>query len=335
MVEPVADDAVLPRQAARHLEALAGGGLAGVDERGGREHLLHRAGLVGVVHRPRAEVLLVGLRRLVGVEGGHVGQGEDLTGAGVHHDGAAARGAVLLDRLGEHLLGEPLEVAVDGGAQRRAVLRGLQGALAQRDAYALARGGLPGGLAVDTGELLVEGALEAAERLVGAHVAEQVGRDVARRVVADRVVLQADAGEAGRVDLGEGVAGQRARDASRDVLVAAALLATPQRGQRPEVVDGQPVGQQPGDLGGAIGGELGVRDDHLALDGVRERDAVAVEDVAALGDQRHPRRTLGCGAQGVRLGVDALQLDQPRAEERQDDRDEDEPDAQSQHRRSA
>ena len=47
------------------------------------------------------------------------------------------------------------------------------------------------------------------------------------------------------------------------------------------------VGEQPGQLGGLVGGQGRVGDDHLALDGVGERDAVAVEDVAALGLQRH------------------------------------------------
>ena len=105
------------------------------------------------------------------------------------------------DGLGEHLLGEPLEVAVDGGAQRRTVLGGLERALAQRDPHALAGVGLPRGLAVDTGQLLVEGALEAAERLVGAHVADQVGGHVAGGVV-DRIgsSCEADALEAGVVE---------------------------------------------------------------------------------------------------------------------------------------
>ena len=59
------------------------------------------------------------------------------------------------------------------------------GVLAERDPVAAAD--LVAGRAVGAGELLVEGALEAGQRLVGADEADQVGRDVAGRVVAQRV----------------------------------------------------------------------------------------------------------------------------------------------------
>ena len=127
VVEPVADDAVLAGQARRHLDLLAREGLAGVDQRRHGEHLLHRAGLVDVAQRARAEVVLVGLERLVGVEGRARRPARGPRRCGCPCTIAAPLSArYSCDGLGEHLLGEPLEVAVDGGAQRRAVLRRLR-----------------------------------------------------------------------------------------------------------------------------------------------------------------------------------------------------------------
>ena len=61
------------------------------------------------------------------------------------------------------------------------------GVLAERDPVAAAD--LVARRAVGAGELLVEGALEAGQRLVGADEADQVGRHVVGRVVAQRVAL--------------------------------------------------------------------------------------------------------------------------------------------------
>ena len=186
VAEPVVDDAVAARQGRRHRHAGACRGLAGVDERAEGEHLLDGARLVDVGHRPGHAVLGVGRLGRAGVERRVVGQGEDLAGLGVHHDREAGVGAGVLDRLPQDPLRVPLEVEVDGGLEVLAVHRRLDGRVAERDPVAVAdRVALR---AVGAGQLLVEVALEAGERLVGADEAHQVGAHVAGRIVADRVV---------------------------------------------------------------------------------------------------------------------------------------------------
>ncbi len=63
---------------------------------------------------------------VVEVEGRGVGQGQDLPGDRIHHDDGAAVGVVLLDRLGQHALGDELQVAVDRRLDGRARHRGAQ-----------------------------------------------------------------------------------------------------------------------------------------------------------------------------------------------------------------
>ena len=108
-----------------------------------------------------------------------------------------------------------------------------------------------------------------------------------------------------------------------EVLEPAALLAQPL--EQVEVVDVELLGEEPGDLGRLVLGHLRVADDHQAVDGRRQRLAVAVEDVAALGGQHHVDRALGGRHRGVRAGVEPLELDEPGAEEREHHRDQHEP----------
>jgi hypothetical protein len=205
------------------------------------------------------------------------------------------------------------------------------GVLAQRDAVAVAD--LVAGLAGGPRELLVEGALEATERLVGAHEADQVGGDVVGRVVADRVLAQRDALEALLLQVVDDLGGQRGGDAAGDVLEPAALDPEPAKGR--DVVDVEPLGEQLGQLGGVVGRHHRVGDHHPAVDRVGQRHPVAVQDVAPLGREDHLLDALGGRHRGVRPRVDPLQLHEAGAEERQHDRDHDEAEAQPEHRRPA
>jgi hypothetical protein len=71
-----------------------------------------------------------------------------------------------------------------------------------------------------------------------------------------------------------------------------------------------------------------VGDDHQAVDGLRERDAVAVGYRAAVRRQGHGHHALGAGLGDVRLRIDTLELEQPGGEDRDHHRDQDEPDPQ-------
>ena len=79
-------------------------------------------------------------QRVAGVEGGVVGEGQDLAGLGVHDHGEAGVGAGVLDGLAQDALGVPLQVEVDRGLQVLAVDRLDDGALAERDPVAAADG---------------------------------------------------------------------------------------------------------------------------------------------------------------------------------------------------
>ena len=271
-------------QAARDLEPRPRRHPARVDQRGEREHLLHGAGLVGQVDRPRAAVLGRVAGRIGGVERRVVGVGEDLAGPGVHDHRDPGVAAGLAHGVAQHPLGVPLEVAVDRGVQVRAVdgLDGLVGA--ERDPVAAAD--LVAGFAVLAREVLVEDLLQPAERLVGAHEPDQVRRHVVRRVVAHRVTLGPQALDPAGVGLGDHVVGERGGDPPGDVLEPAALVAEPVEGV--DVVDGEPLREEPGDRRGAVRGLRRVRHHHQPVHRVRERLAVAVEDVAALGGEAPP-----------------------------------------------
>ena len=100
-----------------------------------------------------------------------VRDGQQFTGSHVLHDHRAGLAAHVLDRLSQHPLHEPLQIHVDRGGQVVAVLGSLNRVLAERQSIALAVG-LEAGHAVRAGQSLVEGALQARQRLVGADEAD-------------------------------------------------------------------------------------------------------------------------------------------------------------------
>ncbi len=270
-------------------------------------------------------------KRVAGVEGRVVGQRQHLTGPGVQDDRESGFGASVLDRLAQHPLGVPLEIHVEGGVEILAVDRLHDGVLPQRDPVAtadlVARG------AVGTGEQPVEGALETCERDIGPDEPDEIGGDVLGRVVTQRVTSGAEPREAALLGVVDHLQRDRGGNPAGDELEPASLLAQP--GQDREVVDVEPVGQELGDLRRLVGGELRVGPDHQPVDRSRQRLSVAVQDVAARGRQRHVHQTLGGRHLGVRVGIDALQLDQPYCEDRQHHRDRQEAEPQPEQRRAA
>ena len=120
---------------------------------------------------------------------------------------------------------------------------------------------------------------------------------------------------------------RRARYSKRLPSLAQAL-------EQREVVDVELLAEEPGDLGRLVLGQLRVTDHHQPVDGGRERLAVAVEDVAALGRQYDVDRALGGRHRGVGAGVEALQLHQPGPEQREHHGDQHEPDAEPDLRRA-
>ncbi|CAB4690011.1 unannotated protein [freshwater metagenome] len=344
MREPVVDHPVLAGQRARHQQPRLVGDLACVDERRHREHLLDRPRLVDVADRTRAQIGLGRLERGVGVERREVGERQRLAGPCVHHDRDARVAAGVLDRLTQHPLGIPLQVAVDRGVQVLAVDGLGHRALAERHLGSTGDG--VARRAVGAREQTVEGAFEAGERtgvavVVGrAQEADEVGGDVVGGVGPHLVAPGREAVEAQRLGAGDDLGGQGRRHAASDVLEAAVLGA--QARQDREVVKVELVGEELRELGCPVDGvavligvhQLRVGDDHQSVDRVRERLAEAIRDLAALGRQHDVDHAFGCGHGGVGARVDALQLDQARPEDREHHRDHDEPDAQSHVRRA-
>ena len=316
----------------RHRDPGVRGDLARVDQRGRREHLLDRAGLVDVAQGPGAEVLLRRQARVVRVEGRVVGQRQQLPGVGVHHDRRARRAARALDGLAHHALGVPLHVAVDGQVEVVPALRRHRVVVAERDAVAAA--GLVGGGAVLAGQHRVEHQLRAlAGVAVGVHEADQVRRDVVGGVGPDGVAAGVDTRVAARLDRLDDLGGLGRRDPAGDVLELRVRLAQP--GEQVEVVDVETTGDDRGDLAGVLHRQRRVGDDHQAVDGLGERHPVAVLDGAPVGREGHRDHALGAGLGDVRLRVDALQLEQPRGEDGHDHRDQDEADPQPDQGRTA
>ena len=239
----------------------------------------------------------------VGVEGGHVGHGQDLAGAGAHHHHRARLGLVLAHGPVQGLLGHVLEVLVDGEDQVGAGLGRLQGAPSLGDGPSL-RVPFEQDLARVPAEqpvvLLLDAGLAVA---VDVDEAEHLGGDRARRVAAGHGAFHEDAGQVQPLD---------------DV--------APGLGDAPDQVDEAALGgQAPGqgrlldaeDLGQAGGGsrlvldQAGVRPDRPCRDGDGQVVEVAVEDAAAGGGQvDHGRPLAGRGlVEGA--GVEHLEDDQP------------------------
>ena len=325
-------DAVLPvvtdlelvdRHARRHHDRRLGCDLALVGERGERDRLHDRAGLVDVLHGARDGVevrhALVG----VGIERRCLRHLDDLAGADVHGDGKSPVRAGGAHGIGEPLVAVPLQVAVDRRQHVAARHHLLDRAVGHRDALP-ARRDLVGARPVHAGELLVVLALEALHALAAAvDEADEVGCERSARVGAQRLLGAEDPGEPGLPHRLDGLLRRPGGNALLEIDEAGVWLA--QLVDRVEVVDppgAELLDQDAGDARGVLRRHARVGGDGHAVDAGGEVLAVAVEDLASrrgnevlgrAGLDRHGR---------VRLGVEPLDLEQPQPEDHEEGDDE-------------
>ena len=323
----IVDERAARHDLPRHFDGGVTGDQAGVQQGGHGEHLLHRAGLVGVGDGPVAEVVRIGIARVVRVEGGHIGQRQHLAGLDGHDDRGAALGIRLGDGIGKFGLGHPLQFGVDGQLERRAVDRLDKCAVPERD-RPIGRG-LVGLLAVDAAQLGVVQVLQTGGALIVViDEAQHVGGERPVRVVAHRVGRRIDAVPAAVLQLVGHLLVEGGGNLALDqfVLVRAAIgvawLAQPLQvvGLAAAQVRRQDAGDRLGCLGGlcllfgrhvvgivAVGGDGPRVGDHLeGRLGLGEHLPVAVEDDAAVGLELLGAGELLGSRLGIGGGIDAL-----------------------------
>ena len=171
--ERVAEGLAVHGVGRRNGEGVQRAGLAFLDHGGGRDHLLHRAGLVGGGDRPDAAVLGGNLAGVVGIRGVGIGHGNDVAGLGVGDDDDAPFGAELVRLALDRLLGEVLEVRIQRELDVLAVHRRRQLVHAHRDAQSVGAD-FKQALAGSSLEDLVLGLFES--RLAGGAVLQEARR---------------------------------------------------------------------------------------------------------------------------------------------------------------
>ena len=185
----------------RDVEHRVGVGAALLEDGSDGDDLGGGPGLEDVGDRPIAAVGLVGRAGVVGVEGGHGREREDVAGARVHDDDGAALRAGRHDLVGECTLGDVLDVTVDGELHGTAGLRLLHrlGGAGDRDAAHA----LEGAPAVDAAEAVVHGVFDTGEATAGltADEADDIGGHVTGGVDALECALGVDPDQAELVDL--------------------------------------------------------------------------------------------------------------------------------------
>ncbi len=293
-----------------------------LEQRGGGEHLAGAAGLVGLGQCAVAAVLRARLARRVGVERRHGRHREQLAAARVEHDDGAALRVRRRDGLGDRLLRDELDVPVDGEPHVVAGDRLALGVDAARQPSP-AGAELVGRRPVAAGQHVVEGVLQPAEALpVGPDEADDVRGRAAAGVDPLARLLAEDAGDAldrrvGKVevaDLPPGLRRHLLRDVREACLAGEPLL----QDRRLDPEHGREQRRGRGRVGllrdlGLVGGDV------HRVDRRREGDAVAVGDGPADGGQGDRAQAGLLGLRGVRRRVEALQLHQPRAEQREHD----------------
>ncbi len=100
--------------AALAVDHVVGRGDVLIHRRGVGDELEGRAGLVDVADRVVAQQCGRGVAKLVGIERGPDGEGENLAGVHVLHDDGAVERLRLLHGVIERALGHELNVLVDG-----------------------------------------------------------------------------------------------------------------------------------------------------------------------------------------------------------------------------
>ena len=180
-----------------------------VERRGVSDQLEDRAGLVDIADGVVAEQCRRGVAKVVGVEGGADGQGENLAGVHVLHDHGAVEGLGLLHGVIESLLGKELDVLVDGEDE---IAAGLGVALAGAEHLAP---GIDGGVhaAGHAVQLRVEFFFQTPESVVVyADVAEHLRGDLVVRIEALKLLLEVDALHVEGADAGGRIGADTAGD---------------------------------------------------------------------------------------------------------------------------
>ncbi len=285
--------------------------LALVDDGGQRHQLGGRAGLDHVGERTVATVRVRRRRSLVGIEGGGRSQRQDLTAARIHHhDGPVVR-TRLPHLLRDGLLGDVLDVTVEGQAHRGAGLCVGHGVGARGDGTT-PRPALVRQRSGDTRQLVLVGVLDATEAgALGSHEPDDVRGQVTGWVDAPGRRLAEDARQP---QLRDPVPRLRS-DGLGDVDEA----------PFPSEPLGQHRGIDPEDRpelsghGGRVGHERLVRRQVAGLHRDRQGFAAAVEDGPALRRKLRRAQPLIEGFRCERLATNRLQLHETSGEHGQDD----------------
>ncbi len=196
----------LPALAVDHV---VGRGDLRVHGRGIGDELEGRAGLVDIADGVVAQQVGLGVAKLVGIEGGTDGEGENLAGVHILHDDGAVERLRFLHGVIERALGHELDVFVDGEHQ---VAAGLGVALAGAQNFAARVHGRVhrAGRAV---EFAVEFFFKAAEAVVvDANVAQHLRGELVVGIEALKLLLEVNALHVEGLHGG----GDLRRDAARD-----------------------------------------------------------------------------------------------------------------------
>ncbi len=293
-------------------------GHAVLQRAGHRDHLVRRARLVHVDHRP---VALVGgrrARRMARPRALHVRHREDVPGGNVGHDRHAALRVGIADFLCQHLLGFVLEPLVDGEHEVAAALGLRHLALTARELPAL-RVELDLELPALPGQAVVVLGLEPAEpAVVGSDEAEDRGGERAVRVEALRLGDEVDARERQRLHLRRGRAVDLAGDVDESLVALRQALA-----QR--LLVGTHERRELSCVGSGVLHDARVGPHRLLGHGRGEVVAVPVEHAAALGGELHLADPLVETELRVALPSERLEVDEARAhgQEHEDQRGED------------
>jgi len=255
----------------------------------------------------------------VGVEGRCCRQRQDVAGSGVDDDHGPALCAELLHGLGEHPLGDVLDVAVDRELDVRTRHRLLRRSLRGRN-RSPARRALVGPPPVDAGEDLLAGILHARHaRAFGADEAHHVRRDVAGGVHTLGRPLAEDSNEAQLLDLSPRLRRLALRDIDEPALAGETFC------------EDVGIGRQ--DRSQRLSGRAGILDQGLVrgdvpgLEGLSKRNSPRVGDLPAIGQDLDCDRALVDGGRRELISAQALQIYEAHGEGEENEGRDDEQDS--------
>ena len=289
------------------IDRVGGPGHAGLDDRRAGDHLEDRPGLEAVADRTVAP----GRRGKIGVpvwvEARDRRHGQDLAGLRVDRDGARVLGARLLHPRGELLLGDELQVPIEGERERGALLSLPSGDRGQR-VLLLPRVARDAHLPFATPDGLVVLELDAGQaRSVEAHVPERVAREAVVGVVPAQLRQHPDSRELPALELLRRPIGDLARD-PHEALLRGELLG--------HFGAGDPEGRRElGRFGRDVLDPLRNGEDRGGLHRNRELAPAAVEQRAAPRREEHGALLLLACARAVGVAMQDLDLQQAKRDE--------------------